>query len=147
MGNIEAVWPTNRLPTKVQIERMYKLAYTMDPSIFKREDVVDFGIDLYHLKECGEVRMSKPLGKLRKHTSDLWDRMDSHQRAAFIMSYLVDALRSVEVLVKDLEREIGDLKDVREALTWMHSGLFGKFPKGLQKKLALGLERWGNGNE
>jgi len=146
MTNLEAVWPTNRAPMKAQIERMYKLAYTMDSSLFKREDVVDFGIDLYRLKEFGEVRMSKPLGKLRKQISDLWDRMDAHQRAAFIMSYLVDTLRSMDVLVKDLEMEIGELKEVREALTWMNSGLFGKFPKGLQKKLQLGLERWGNGN-
>lgn len=145
MNSIEEVWPSNRAPDKAQVERMYKLAYILEPEFFRREDVVDFGIDLHRLKEFGEVRMSKSLGQVRKLLPDLWERMDPHQRAAFIMSYLVAALRSVDSLVKDLERELGDLKDVREALALMHGGLFGKFPKDLQKRLERGLGRWGNG--
>lgn len=137
-----AVWPTNRHPDKDQIVRMYRLAYMIDPAFFTREDVVDFGLDLYRLKEFGEVRMSQPIGKLRKHVPALWDRMDPHQRGAFTLSYLLGSIEAVGALVKDLEAEMGSLSDVHENLLWMNSFLLGKFPKALQGKLRQGLERW-----
>lgn len=143
----EAVWPSNRAPSKGQVERMYRLAYIIDPEFFRREDVVDFGIDLYRLKEFGEVRMSKSLAQVRRHVPDLWSRMDAHQRAAFISSYLLGALHSVRGFLGDLEREIGDLKDVKEALALVEGGLFGMFPRALQNRLRQGLERWGNGKD
>lgn len=138
----EAVWPNTKAPTRAQVERMYKLAYTIEPSIFRPEDIINFGIDLRRLKEFGEVRMSK--NPSRAHVDDLWGRMDQYQRAAFLMSYLGDSLRSVETLVKALEKELGELKDIRDALTWLHAGLFGRFPKSLHKRLQRGLARWGN---
>lgn len=143
MSTAEAVWPTNQQPDKDQIVRMYRLAYMLNPAILSREDVVDFGIDLYRLKECGEVRMSQPLVKLRKLVPGLWKRMDPHQRAAFILSYLVGTMARLEAQVKDLEKEMGDLKEIHESLIWMNSVLLGKFPKALQGKLRQGLERWG----
>jgi len=142
MRSVEAVWPNTKTPTKAQVERMYKLAYTIEPSIFRPQDIINFGIDLRRLKEFGEVRMSK--NPVREHVAGLWDRMDHYQRAAFIMSYMADSLRSVELLVKALERELGELKDVRDSLTWLHASLFGRFPKSLHKRLQRGLARWGN---
>jgi hypothetical protein len=144
MNTAEGIWPTNRAPGKDQITRMYRLAYMIDPGVFTREDVVDFGLDLHRLKECGEVRMSKPLPTLRKHVPGLWSRMDQHQRGAFILSYLLGSLETVSSLVKDLQAEMGELNDVNESLVWMNSFLLGKFPKALQERLRKGRERWGS---
>lgn len=146
MKTAEAVWPTNRTPNKAQIERMYRLAYTLDSSFFRANDLVDFGLDLPRLKEFGKVRMSKSLGQMRRHVHSLWERMDANQRGAFILSYLWDTLGGVDALVGDLEKEVGEMKEVRDALTWLQGGIFGRFPQSLQKQLQRGLERWGNGS-
>lgn len=144
MKTADAVWPTNRAPDKDQIVRMYRLAYMMSTAVLRREDVVDFGLDLHRLKEFGEVRMSKPLTTLRKHVPGLWARMDKQQRAAFILSYLLESLENVGSLVKNLEVEMGEVKDVHESLVWMNTFLLGKFPKELQERLRQGRERWGS---
>jgi|FLYK01.1.fsa_nt_gi hypothetical protein len=136
------VYPRNPSPLKPEIERMVKLAYLVDPAILRPQDIVDFGIDLHRLKEFGEVRLSKPLGHLRKLVPALWGRMNAHQRAAFLLSYVVDGLKQVEETLKDLEREIGDLSEARQGITLALSGLFGKVPRRIVRRIGEASAMW-----
>ena len=63
--NRKEIWPKEQAPSKEEIERMYRMAYCVDPEFFRREDVADFGLDLRRLKEFGEVLMAKKLPVLR----------------------------------------------------------------------------------
>jgi hypothetical protein len=128
--------------TREEAERMYRLAYLVDSSIFRPIDAVNFGIDVRRLKEYGEVSMSKPVTKIRAHASALWERLSREQRAAFFMSYLLEELEQVSATVLGLEEQIGGLQDVREALTWINLTLFGKFPKHVVQKLEAALGKW-----
>lgn len=145
MARMEAVWPTNRAPAKAEIERLYRVAYMIDPAIFSPEDAVGFGLDVRRLKEFGQVRMSKPLAQLRKRLPEFWERLDRQLRAVFLVSYLMEGVCWMSAVVSDLERELDDLKEVREALEWIKSSLFSRFPKDLEARLRDGLGKWGNG--
>ena len=135
--------------TRDQAERLYRLAYLMDSSFFKPADAINFGIDVRRLKECGEVRMTKPIDRIRAHAVALWLRMTKEQKAAFFMSCLLEDLESITSVVGDLEKQIGNLRDVqealqdvREALTWINLTLFGKFPKHVMQRLETALRKW-----
>lgn len=128
--------------TRAEAERLYWLAYLVDSSFFRPIDAVNFGIDVRKLKECGEVTMTKPIAKIRGHILGLWERLTKDQRAAFIMSYLLEGLESIAVTVGDLENQIGNLQDVRDALTWINLTLFGRFPKNVMQRLEEALRKW-----
>lgn len=127
---------------KVDIERMYRLAYCVNPNIFKPEDVIHFGIDLHRLKECGEVEMKKPLCQIRKHVSLLWQRMDHHQRAAFFTGDLIDGLRKVTAAIKNIEQVLGPLIDVRDNVEEVYHSLFAHMPRGFRERTEKGFGKW-----
>lgn len=135
------VWPTNVAPIKEEIERMYKCAYYLDRGFFRPVDVVDFGIDLYKLKECGEVVMKKELSKLRPHVQALWDRMNEAQRVMFLYSYLCQGIEYVKTILKDLGTIVGDAKREAGFLDGIPHSLYIKFPRELQDKINEGFGR------
>lgn len=145
MERIDEVPPAWRALGKADIERLYQLAYVVDPSVFTPEDAVEFGLDVHRLKEFGQARMSKPLAQLRRRLPDFWRRLDRQIRSLFLAGRLADALLGIEPLVKDLEQEMGELKDLRGGLGWMRSSLFGLFPKSVEAKLKEGQGKWSNG--
>jgi hypothetical protein len=139
---LERAWPSNRRPSREQVERLYRLAYLLDPDIFKPSDAVNFGVDFRKLKEFGEVSMSKDVGVLRRHLPALWDRLSMEQRAAFHMSYMLDGLEYAASTLGSLEANIGDTKEVHEALTWALFTLYGLFPRTVMQRLQLALRKW-----
>jgi hypothetical protein len=135
-------WPGEKVPTKEEIERMYWLAYCVDPDFFRREDVVDFGLDLYRLKEFGQVRMSKGLGVLRRHATALWKRLSDTQRAAYILGDIISGLRYVDGAVRELEKVMGEFPEAHEGVDFIYHQLFAKLPLGLRNKLEKGFGKW-----
>jgi len=127
---------------KTEIERMYRIAYTVDPAIYRVQDVIDFGIDLRRLKEFGEVLMKKDVSKLRKGVKHLWDRMDDHQKAAFLVGDVVTALKDLGKTVNDLERLMGPILEAHEGLELIQNGLFARIPKALRERLERGFGKW-----
>jgi hypothetical protein len=142
MTTLSEAWPGKRLPAKVEIERMYRIAYTVDPNFFKIHDVVDFGLDLHRLKEFGDVTMKKDLTQLRKYAKGLWGRMDDHQKAAFLMGNVIEGLRDVASVLQDLEKVIGPMPDAHEGLEMAQNGLFATIPKALRERLDKGFGKW-----
>lgn len=135
-------WPGAQAPGKEEVERMYWLAYCVDPEFFRKEDVVDFGIDLYRLKEFGQVRMSKGLAVLRKNAPFLWKRLSDTQRAAYILGDIVSGLRYVDGAVKELEKVMGEFPEAHESVDFIYHQLFAKMPTGLRAKLEKGFGKW-----
>jgi hypothetical protein len=136
------VWPAGRAPGKREIERMYEIAYTLDPRILRPEDIVDLGLDLHRLKEFGRAEMKKDPAALRRHVPDLWRRMDSNQRATFLMGSLLEGLESLKGIVDGLEHELGELTEVREAVDRIYYGLYPRVSPRLRKRLEEGRARW-----
>ena len=135
-------FPGNKMPGKTEIERMYRIAYTVDPAIYRIQDVIDFNIDLRLLKEFGEVRMKKDVSKLRKGAKALWDRMDDHQKAAFLVGDVVSSLQSLAKTVADLEKLMGPILEAHEGLELIQNGLFARIPKALRQRLEKGFGKW-----
>jgi hypothetical protein len=135
-------WPGEKTPTKEEVERMYRLAYCVDPDFFRREDVVDFGIDLYRLKEFGEVRMSKGLAILRRHAPALWKRLSDAQRAAYVLGDVISGLRYVDGAIKELEKLMGAFPEAHESIDFIYHQLFAKLPLGLRTRLEKGFGKW-----
>jgi hypothetical protein len=133
------LWPFDRNPGREEIERLYRVAYYVDSSVFRREDLVDFGIDFHRLKECGEVRMKKPLLQLRRHVKGLWDRMGRDQRAMFLMGHFAHTLRRAQAVLGELRTLLGDVEDEKQALDLAMTRLCGRLPETLRKKLDQGL--------
>lgn len=142
MKTANTVWPGDKAPSKEEVERMYRLAYCVDPEFFRREDVIDFGLDLYRLKEFGEVRMSKNVGVLRRHAPTLWKRLSDAQRAAYILADVVSGLRYVDGAVKELEKVMGAFPEAHESVDFIYHQLFAKLPIGLRNKLEKGFGKW-----
>lgn len=135
-------WPGKKTPGKSDIERMYRIAYTVDPSIYRMQDVIDFGLDLHRLKEFGDVVMKRDLSRLRKGAKELWGRMDNHQRAAFLMGNVIEGLRGVSGVLLDLEKLMGPMPDAHEGLAMAQNGLFATIPKTLRDRLDKGFGKW-----
>lgn len=134
-----AVWPTNKTPDKAEIESMYKCAYYVDAGFFRAPDVVDFGLDLHRLKECGEVVMKKSIRELRKHLGELWARMTKDQKVLFLMSSAMEGMGFLELVFDDLAVFTGDVKEEKLGLDSVRNSLFAKIPKNLHLKLEKGL--------
>lgn len=145
MRGTETVWPTNRTPPREQIERLYRLAYLVEPAVFSPEDAVAFGLDVRRLKEFGQVRMTKPLVQLRRRLPDFWARLRPRVRAIFIASYMVERLPPLDAMAEELQRETGEGGEIKMALGLIRSTLFGVFPREIDRKLREGLGKWGNG--
>jgi predicted transcriptional regulator len=135
------LWPLKRLPQKDDIERMYKVAYYLDSKFFRKEDVVDLGLDLHKLKECGSVEMKKDLTKLRAMVGKVWTRMSSSAHVMFIYSYFWEHLRDMKDLLNELEIYIEKKSTGWEASTLdaLSESLYRKFPEDLQKKIKSGF--------
>jgi hypothetical protein len=135
-------FPGKKMPGKTEIERMYRIAYTVDPAIYRIQDVIEFGIDIHRLKEFGEVLMKKDVSKLRKGVRALWDRMDDHQKAAFLVGDVVSSLKNLGKLVADLEKLMGPIMEAHEGLELIQNGLFARIPKALRDRLERGFGKW-----
>lgn len=132
---------TDRLG-KAEIERMYRMAYCVDSGIYRPDDVVDFGIDLRRLKEFGEVEMKKDLGQLRRRAKGLWDRMDAHQKAAYLIGDVVAGLRTAAGALRGLEAVLGRLDEAHEGIDMAYNGLFGKVSGALRERVEKGIGKW-----
>lgn len=145
--NAPHAWPSDTAPSKVEIERIYKAAYYVDPSVFRPQDLAEFGLDLHRLKEFGEVRMKKPLPELRRHLPALWGRMDQNQKALFLLGHLAEALKYVETTLQALGEELGPLKEEKAAISRVMNLVYGKIPEQLARRIKRGLGReWLNGD-
>jgi len=133
------IWPDNRTPIKEEIERMYKCAYYIDRNFFRPQDLVDFGLDFYRMKEFGEIEMKKELSKLRPHVQALWDRMNPAQRTMFLYSYLVQGCNYVLSILGSVAPFVGDTKSEERTIAMLCAGLSRKFPQDLQEKLNEGF--------
>lgn len=136
---MKGVWPTEKNPAKSEIEQLFKMAYYVDPEILRPPDIVNFGIDFHRLKEFGEVRMKKSVGQLRPHVADFWGRMNDDQRAAFLISSLIDRLKVIMQLTEDLESVIGELREGQEGLDMVLNNVWSQIPLGLRERLKRGL--------
>ncbi len=136
------VFTENRLLGKAEIERMYRIAYTVNPDMFSPQDVVDFGLDLHQLKEFGAVKMKKGLSVLRKNCRALWDRLDDHQKAAFLMGDVVSGLRKVSSVLQDLEKLMGTIPDAHEGLQMVQNSIYARMPKAWRDRADQGFGKW-----
>jgi hypothetical protein len=127
---------------KAEIERMYRMAYCVDSGIYRPDDVVDFGIDLRRLKEFGEVEMKKDLSQLRRRATVLWNRMDAHQKAAFLIGDVVAALRTAGGALRALEAVLGRLDEAHDGIDMAYNGLFSKVSGPLKERVEQGLGKW-----
>jgi hypothetical protein len=142
MNQTKEVWPGQKPPTKEEIERLYRLSYMVDHEFFRREDVIDLGLDLRRLKEFGEVRMSKTLGVIRKYAPGLWKRMNDLQKAAYIMADVISGLKYVDQAIKELEKVVGPIPEAHDGVSFVHTGLFSRIPSHLRVRLEKGFGKW-----
>lgn len=126
---------------KADIERMYKMAYTIDAEIYRPDDVVDFGIDLRRLKEFGEVEMKKDLAQLRRRANGLWGRMNRHQKSAYWIGDVVAALRTATCALRSLEALIGRLDESHDGIEMTYNGLFAR-SGALKERVEKGVGKW-----
>lgn len=142
MNQIKETWPGTKPPTKEEVERLYRLSYTVDHEFFRREDVVDLGLDVRQLKEFGEVRFTKSLSALRKHAPALWKRMNDLQKAAYIMGDVMSGLKDVDLAIKELEKVVGPIPDAHEGISFVQTGIFASIPSHLRDRLEKGFGKW-----
>lgn len=142
MNQIKETWPGTKPLSKEEVERLYRLSYTVDHEFFKREDVVDLGLDVRQLKEFGEVRLSKSLTILRKHVPTLWKRMNDLQKAAYIMGDVMSGLKDVDLAIKELEKVVGPIPQAHEGVSFVETGMFAWIPGHLRDRLQKGFGKW-----
>jgi hypothetical protein len=146
--NAPQAWPSDAAPSKAEIERIYKAAYYVNPSILRPQDPAELGLDLHRLKEFGEVRMKKPLSELRRHLPALWGRMDENQKALFLLGHLAEALKYADTTLQALEKELGPLKEEKASIDRVMNLVYGKIPENLSRRIKRGLGReWLNGTD
>lgn len=133
------VWPANKAPIKEEIERMYKCAYYIDRNFLKPDDVVNLGLDVYKLKECGEVVMKKDLAKLRPHVAGIWERMSKAQRTMFLYSYFAQGVKYMLQILKDMEPLIGNTSPPAHNIISAMNTLHRNFPEELVEKINGGF--------
>lgn len=144
--NAPQAWPSDAAPSKAEIERIYKAAYYVNPSILRPQDPAELGLDLHRLKECGEVLMKKSLSELRRHLPALWGRMDESQKALFLLGHLAEALKYADTTLQALEKELGPLKEEKASIDRVMNLVYGKIPENLARRIKRGLGReWLNG--
>lgn len=142
MNQTKETWPGTKPLSKEEVERLYRLSYTVDHEFFKREDVVDLGLDVRQLKEFGEVRFSKSLTVLRKQAPALWKRMNDLQKAAYIMADVMSGLKDVDLAIKELEKVVGPIPDAHDGVSFVQTGLFAAIPAHLRDRLEKGFGKW-----
>lgn len=142
MKSEKEIWPEGRAPGKEEIERMYRIAYCVDATFFRKEDVIDLGLDLYRLKEFGEARMSKGLPILRKKIASLWSRMTDEQRSAYVMSDVMSGLRYVDLAIKELEKYLGEVPGAHEGVSLVQDNIFSRIPASLRERTERGFGKW-----
>lgn len=129
--------------TKEQIERMYKVAYYLDRSFFRPADSVDFKLDVYRLKECGEVHMKQSLVKLRLHAEAIQARMSDTAKAMYLWSYLCDGFDRMRLILSDMEPFVKSVALEKSLLENISVSMSGKLPAALQTKLKDFGKEWG----
>lgn len=132
---------------KEEIERMYRMAYCVDPGFFRPADVVDLGLDVVRLKEFGQVRMRKNATLLKRQAGKLWERMSEDQRAAYTIADILSCLGYIGEAMAALEGYLGPLPGAQEELDMVYNALFTKIPLQLQSKLAKGFGKWKSGGK
>jgi hypothetical protein len=129
-------------PAKDEAERMVKVAYYLDKKFLRPTDIVDLGIDLYRLKEFGEVRMSKSPAKLRPHTAGLWGRMTESMKAMFLWSYFCDKADELRNILGQLMPLVkSSCREEHVRIEQMLGAMALKLPKELQEKIREGFGR------
>jgi len=128
MKTTENAWPGEKAPSKDDIERLYRLAYCVDPDYFKKEDVVNLGLDLYRLKEFGQVVMKKSLSVLRKQAPALWKRLSDTQKADYVLGDVIAGLRYVDGAIREMEKFIGEFPEGHESVDFIYHQLFARLP-------------------
>lgn len=142
MNETKEAWLGTKNPSKEEVERLYRLSYMVDHEFFRREDVVDLGLDVRQLKEFGEVRFSKSLSVLRKHVPTLWKRMNDLQKAAYIMADVMSGLKGVDLAIKELEKVCGPIPQAHEGVSFVQTGMFAWIPSHLRDRLEKGFGKW-----
>lgn len=131
-------------PTKDEAERMVKIAYYIDKRFLRPTDMVVMGIDVYRLKECGEVRMSKSPAELKKFTMGLWDRMTEPMKAMFLWSHLCQGVEELRALLRQFHPIIKNTRSEENNLDAIQATMSMKLPTELQAKIKEGFGReWG----
>lgn len=128
--------------SKEEIERLYRMAYCVDPGFLRPQDVVDLGIDVVLLKEFGQVRMKKTVAVLKRHVNKLWARMSTEQKAAYILSDILSGLAFLADALSALEGYMGPLPGVQEEVDMAYNALFTRIPRPLWQKLEKGFGKW-----
>lgn len=131
--------------TKEQVERMYKIAYYLDRSFLTPTDVVSLGLDVYRLKEFGQVRMKQSWARIRPQVDAIWARTTGPMRAMFWFSYYCEALDYLQLLLDDMEPVVRNVSLEKKSLETLSSSMCQKLPAELQQKIKEGFGReWGN---
>jgi hypothetical protein len=147
MNQAKVVGPGEKLLSKDEVERLYRLAYTVDHEFFQKQDLIDLGLDLHRLKEFGEVRMSKSLSQVRKQVPALWKRMNDLQKAAYIMGDVMSGLKYLDNAIRELEKLLGEIPHAHDGISFIETGLFARIPAHLRDRLSKGFAKWkGNGD-
>lgn len=130
--------------TKDQVERMYKVAYYLDRSFFKPADLIDFGLDIYRLKEFGEVKMKKPWAKIKSLSDGIWARMTDSMKVMFFWSYYCEGLDYLRLILGEMEPLMKDVAVEQRTVEAMSRTMSLKLPPALQTKIKEGFGReWG----
>lgn len=131
-------WPTP--PVKEEAERLCKIAYYLDKKFLRPIDLVELGIDVYRLKECGEVRMSKKPSQIKPHLAAIWGRMTEPMKAMFYWSRFCHEMG----MAMELLTLIGDISkhSMQNELANLDAVLLSasrKLPLELQEKIKDGF--------
>jgi hypothetical protein len=130
--------------TKDEVERMYKIGYYLDHSFFRPADAMDLGLDLYRLKEFGQVRMTKSWAKIKPHAEGIWTRMTEPMRAMFWWSYFCQGIDYLALILDEMEPILKVVSTERRQIELLQSTVCQKLPPELQKKIKEGFGReWG----
>lgn len=126
-------------PSREDAQRMVKIAYYIDKRFLRPIDMVDFGIDVYRLKECGEVRMSKSATKLRPHVAALWGRLTDPMKAMFIWSHLCQGVDEIRGILSEMKQFTKNTHPDENYLDLFLGSIAMKLPAELQAKIKEGF--------
>jgi hypothetical protein len=141
---VKELKPVRKPTTKDQVERMYKVAYYLDRSFFKPADILDFGLDIYRLKEFGEVKMKRAWSKIRPQAEALWVRMTDSMKVMFYWSYYCEGLDYLRLILAEMEPLVKNVGPERSGVEALSSSMSHKLPPALQTKISEGFGReWG----
>ncbi len=126
-------------PSREDAERMLKIAYYIDKKFLRPIDMVDFGIDVYRLKECGEVRMSKSRSKVKPHVLELWGRMTKPMKAMFMWSHFCECVDELRKVHQELQALGEPVQNQRLELDVAIARTSAMLPAELQAKIKEGF--------